>query len=474
MFKQFFFDDQRLFVRENFERTYGETTLVGTYRDHKICTSYCWAWLIKGPDGKTHLLYQGTVSGSGKMLMAAAISDDGIHFTPRNTAEEAGIKEPMVPNQLFSSDTDGEMAGVIEDKTAPPDERYKILFTDNSQIPLLLYIQDYILASPDLIHWKKLQGSCWNPAGTEPLLGVFFNKVSNKFTILSRPDWGQRRVGVTETNDWHYYTPLEMCLQVDSLDPALAEIYGMPAVAVDDIFIGFPHIYTNYPQVLNTKYFAGTMHAELSYSLNGRHWQRSLRTPFLSGSHPQLVERDGVASKMLFLMSAMKQDNGEILLCATTNTHEHGCPPTQIKADDTSVSIFKMREDGYICLNTKDKQTEGRVATREIIWQAGELSVNLKAQKATCAIYGQAGNDVKPLPGYTHEDCVPFSGDSTHWTPAWKSRATLNAMGGKTVIIEIKLTDGVIYSFSGDGIPVMNQEAARYRRFGNLSQRKGF
>ncbi|MBR6074879.1 MAG: hypothetical protein IKP87_06205 [Victivallales bacterium] len=66
MFKQFFFDDQRLFVRENLERAYGTTELVGTYRDHKICTSYCWAWTIKGPDGKTHLLYQGTVSGSGK------------------------------------------------------------------------------------------------------------------------------------------------------------------------------------------------------------------------------------------------------------------------------------------------------------------------------------------------------------------------------------------------------------------------
>ena len=264
-----------------------------------------------------------------------------------------------------------------------------------------------------------------------------------------------------------------MCLQVDSLDPALAEIYGMPAVAYDDIFIGFPHIYSNFRQVLNTKYFEGTMHAELSYSLNGHHWQRSLRTPFLCGSHPQLVERDGVASKMLFLMSAMKQDNGEILLCATTNTHEHGCPPQQIKADDTSVSIFKLREDGFICLRTNGP-TEGRVATREIIWQSGELSVNLKAQNATCAIYGQAGNDVKPLSGYSHEDCVPFSGDACHWTPTWKSGSTLNAMAGKTVIIEIKLTDGFIVSFGGDGVPVMNQEAARYRRFGNLPQRKGF
>ena len=474
MFKQLFFDDQRLFSRENLERDYGETELVGTYRDPRLCIGYCWAWAIKGPDGRTHLLYQGFEEGKDSILTAAAISDDGIRFSPRNTAEDAGIKEPAQANQLFPAGAYGEIAGVIEDTAAPADERFKMLYTDNSLTSSLVYIQDYVYTSPDLIHWTKLQGSCWNPAGTEPLAGVFFNKVTGKFTILARPGWGQRRVGVTETSDWHYYTPLELCLQCDSLDPALAEIYGMPAVAYDDYFIGFPHIYANFAQTLNTKYFTGTMHAELSYSLNGRHWQRSLRKPFLCGGHPQLVERDGAAAKMLFVMSVVKQDDGSLLLYTTTNSHEHGFPPKQMKSSDTSISIFKMREDGFICLRTNDKQTESRVASREIIWQGGELSVNLKARRATCAVYGQAGNDVKPLPGYSHEDCKPFSGDSTRWIPMWKSGMTLNALAGKTTIIEIKLMDGAIYSFSGDGIPMMNQEAARYRKLGILPNRKGF
>lgn len=474
MFKQRFFDDQRLYVRENLERSYGTPELVATYRDNRLCPAYCWAWLVKGPDGRTNLIYQGFKEGTKHNITAAAISDDGINFVPRNTAAEAGITDPVVPNQLMPSELYGEIAGIIEDHTAPEEERYKMLFTDNSLIDDEMYVRDYVFVSPDLIHWKELRASNWNPAGTEPLAGVFYNKVAGKFTIMARPHWGQRRVGITETVDWHYFSPMEMCLQVDSMDPALAEIYGMPVFADDDIFIGFPHIFADHPQIMAMKFKQGTMHPELSYSLNGHHWQRSLRTPFLAGDHPQLVERDGVASKMLFVNSAMKQADGSILLSATTNLREHGCVPEEVRTSDTSISIFRVRPDGFIALHTGDEQTVGRLASREIIWNGGELEVNLNASRATCAIYGDTGNDIQPLPGFSHEECVPFSGDDCHWQPQWKSGALMNSLAGKTVVVEIKLENGTIYSFSGAGIRAMEIEAARYRKFGKIPNRPGF
>jgi hypothetical protein len=42
MFKQRFFDDQRLYVRENLERSYGTPELGATYRDNRLCPAYCW------------------------------------------------------------------------------------------------------------------------------------------------------------------------------------------------------------------------------------------------------------------------------------------------------------------------------------------------------------------------------------------------------------------------------------------------
>ena len=40
-----------------------------------------------------------------------------------------------------------------------------------------------------------------------------------------------------------------------------------------------------------------------------------------------------------------------------------------------------------------------------------------------------------PLPGYTHEDCVPLSGDSLRRGVKWKNRATLPV--GQRFTIEI-------------------------------------
>ena len=51
------------------------------------------------------------------------------------------------------------------------------------------------------------------------------------------------------------------------------------------------------------------------------------------------------------------------------------------------------------------------------------------------------------------------------WKPQWTSGVQLSSLKEKVIIIEIKMTDGSIYSISGDGIQLMNIEASRYRRF---------
>lgn len=475
MFKQLFFDDQRLYARENTRRVYGDLEHVGKYRDQLLNISYCWAYAIKAEDGKTHLIFQGFPRGQVDEWMhyGAAISDDGIHFETRNTAAESGIQNPEFPYQLFPTDKKGsEIAAVIKDPFAPASERYKMLFTDNSRRDKELYVIDSVLTSPDLITWKNKCGCYWNPVGTEPLLGAFYNPVSEKFTILCRPDLCQRRVAITETPDWKYYSPLEICLQNDSLDAPLAEIYGMPAIEYDGWFIGFPHVFSDFPQILDVKYSAGTMHVQLAYSLNGRHWQRSLRTPFLEGKHPGIAQEMGRPAKMTFLTSAIRQDDGSILLYAITNLNEHGTPNSEFGENDTCVSIFRLREDGFIGLENEDGKT-GRVATREIVWHGGEVSVNIKARKATCAVHERTFYEVVPLQNFSHEDCVPFSGDSTHWIPTWKGGA-LDQFTGRNLIFEVRFDDGTLYSISGNGTPVMSTEGARFIKFGQLPDAKGF
>lgn len=456
MFKHLFFDDQRLYIRQGLRREYGVPREVGTYADPNLTSPYGWCHAATGPDGCVYLLYNGIAkTREGKCVhgFGVAVSSDGVQFEPRETLSECMFVNPLVPNQILEpSDTFSEIAALAEDADAPSSERYKMLFAH----VLADHIEDEIHVSADLIHWRRLSGCTWNPQGTEPITGAFFNSVSGKFTVLSRPGWGQRRVGITETSDWRYFTPLEMCLQCDSLDEPLAEIYGMPAMAYDGWFIGFPLVYSGFEQTLATKYKTGRMCAQLAYSLNGRHWQRSLRVPFIG----EEMLADG-PWKMTFPSSMLRQKDGSVLLYVNASRHEHGTDYAKM-VGNAFVKILRLRRDGFIRLATQEREP-GVVALRETLWQGGPLSINLEARHATCAIYkyDSAGKEA----WLSHEDCQPFSGDSTCWIPQWNHGAT-DDLTGKLVNIEIRLSDGCLYSISYEGIPLMNQESEQYRRTG--------
>lgn len=442
--------------------------MVGCYRDSDLRVFYGWAFAVKAEDGRTHLFYQGTPVGDypvEAMAYLAAVSDDGIHFEPRNTAAEAGIENPLKANDALplSKNYSSEIATILVDKFAIPEERYKILFTDNTNLwnnDCNWRIEDYILVSPDLIHWKKKFGSCWNPYGTEPVTGAFYNPVSGKFTILSRQHWGLRRVGYTETSDWRYYTPLELCMQCDSLDAPLAEIYGMPAMEYDNWFIGFPHIFSNHslPHVRHAKSCPGTMNCELAYSLNGHCWQRSLRTPFIPFDHPDVVKTLGQPAGMIWTLSAIRQDDGSVLLYCPLNRKEHGTDKGSTP-DDQAIGIFKVRPDGFIGLETESPDKEARLATRSFIWQGGKMELNLTAKAATCALYTEDGEKV--LAGFDHADCQVFSGDEVKWSPKWQG-GTLDEYIGRELVLELKLTDGIVYSITYDGLPLQGSDIWRF------------
>ena len=127
----------------------------------------------------------------------------------------------------------------------------------------------------------------------------------------------------------------------------------------------------------------------------------------------------------------------------------------------------------FIRLTSADKNSDSLVAFREVCWGGGEISVNISAEKATCAVYEMVTQGFEPQLRLSHEDCELFFGSSTDWHPHWKNGATLDDLKGKTIVIEVRFRDGSIYSCSGNGTALMDLEAERYRQFGTISFRKG-
>ena len=465
MKKQLFFDDNKLFSKENVVRKYGRPTLINTYNDGISSTDYATGYVFRLDNGKYRMLYMAHSEKYDGIKLFSAISDDGVEFSP-----EKLFNNKEYAHEIMSLKGGHEVGFIYEDKYCDDqNERYKLLMSEHDGENLC--VNDAIFTSPDLISWKRKEGVFWGD-GTEPLVSVFYNKHKKAHTIIERPFWGVRYAGFKETKDWKSFTDYQPCLNVDSLDEDLSEVYGMFAFEYDGMYIGLPHLYRGLKSELNAKFFGGTMDTQLAYSYDGRYWNRSLREPFLSG----LGEENSPIFKMIWCFGMQQMEDGVYLYASATEL-EHG--PAFRNPGTGKILVYKLRNDGFVSLSSKEKDVESVIATREKIWHGGEAHLNLKAKKATVAVYitdesENVGGNVLGFShlaeGMGHEDCIPFSGDSTDWVPEYTTGKKVSELSGKTLVFELKFEDGEVYSFAGDFTDVYNTQGARFRKYGVIPE----
>lgn len=438
--KTYFFDDQRLYGRINVTRKYENPELIASFSDGRLSTDLRASFVFR-KDGKYYLLYQGTEKETHRLFFAMAESDDGVNFTyVRDIMDVTGC----------------EIADICEDVNAPSDERYKMLLTKINIEKL--YVDGTVWVSGDLINWNQIEADPWN-GGCEPITGIFRNNVLDCYTIIRRPFWGERRLGHTDTKDFRHFTPFEHCLQIDSLDKPLEEMYGMPVLPLDGIFVGFPLIYGENESSHGGKFNPGTISPQLAYSFDGHHWQRSLRESYL---------REYRGQPSMFWVSAFSESpDGNQFIYVTHSKHAHG--EGFALADGGTTDIYKTPKDRFICLASEEGET-GTVTTRENYFTGRDVFVNIKAEEATFAVFESVSTPedmnlmgmTHPVPGFTHEDCVPFSGDSTAWKPEFREH-DLSELSGRTLSFEIRFRSGKIFTVSGDFVPVINTVGSRIR-----------
>ena len=261
MKKQLFFDDSRLFGKDNVKRVYGKPTLMAIYNDGICSTDFCTGNVFKLDDGTYRMLYFAhSTEFKGKKLFAA-ISQDGIHFVP----EALNLPGTTYPHEIMQLPRDGEVAFVYEDPVSK-NERYKLLMSEPNW--KTMDVVDVIYTSEDLIHWTKKENVYWGD-GTEPLASVFYNSHKQCHTIVERPFWGVRTVGQKTTKDWETFSEFRHTVGVDSEEESLAEIYGMYAFAYDGMYIGIPHMYRG----LGT-FPSGTVHSHAFRDLPDRAFEK--------------------------------------------------------------------------------------------------------------------------------------------------------------------------------------------------------
>jgi len=121
MKKQLFFDDNKLFGRNNVTRKYGKPQLVSVYNDGACSTDYCTGYVFRLDNGKYRMLYFGHSNLFSGKKMFAAESCNGIDFTPECIHRNPSDCKKTFAHEIM--DIPSEVACIYEDKhTDNPDE----------------------------------------------------------------------------------------------------------------------------------------------------------------------------------------------------------------------------------------------------------------------------------------------------------------------------------------------------------------
>ena len=457
MLTEMFFDDFRLLGRDGTRRAYGKPVLIGEYTDPNYSADYFSPWVLtRGREFV--MLYIGARRDTGETALLAARSADGVHFELLYTGKENAKQFSGVCNLVMPLGDGAEPISVLEDRFAPPEERYKMILTRLNREQM--HVSGTVYASSDLVVWREFLHEIpgWS---CEPVGGTFYNPTSGCYTILHRTTWGTRCTGTQDTKDFRTYGPYALCLHQDALDGAMDELYGMSAFEYKGQVIGFPLLYTDNAPSRKTKFEGGNIVPQLAYSWDGHHFLRSLREPFLP-------ETSGQPS-LNWLSCARQDPDGGLTLYSAYTPHPHGEAFRSHR--DGRIRIYRLREDGFICL--KAGAEEATVTTREYLYHGGEIGINLRAERAAAAIIDTSGEEPtrrvwgsdEEAAGFGYADCEPFSGDSTCWHPRFAG-GSMDRLKGRVLILEIKYTNGELYSVSGDFTPLSNTQAARYRKLG--------
>ncbi|MCG3148727.1 MAG: hypothetical protein PCFJNLEI_02172 [Verrucomicrobiae bacterium] len=438
-----FFDDESLTCRDNVQRKLGRARRLepSVYHDPRGNCTWGYPAVFRDPTTGEWLLLYGVNFNpqwdAGGGSVALATSRDGLQWQP------AGVG-PVCPA------TGGLFASAFEANPAVPGlERFNLLYHAHPG--------GQLWTSSDGQQWRLVEGAAWQEPNPDPPTFVHWNPRRQRYVLSTRPDYCDRRIALFETTDFRSYTPLELALHTDSLDRSLTQIYGMPIFFYDGWFIGLPWMFdisATETGSLPHKYRGGKQTAQVAYSLNGWHWQRSLREPLFPNGEPG--EPDGGC---LQPSSMIRLGDGTLRFYASTSRHEHShCPP-----DDGYIVSYELRRDGFVYLES-DGGT-GIVGTRPLFWLGGEVELNIQAPAGWVRVQVTDPRG-QPLPGYTFSDSEVLHADRPAWTPTWKDGKTLAALADKMIRIEIQLENARLYALRGDYVECRLSDLIRLEKSG--------
>jgi len=334
-------------------------------------------------------------------------------------------------------------SGVFSDPTAPASERYKCFHFDklpNSEgkRPSEAYGL-YGLASPDGIHWTRLP---------DPLLSYFhdteniaaWDPILKKYVGYFRGHLDGRAISRSETDDFRTWPPAEVVLAAGPLDSLAADYYTNGHTRYPDdpsISLLFPAVYHRDTDRVDVHF---------AVSRNNRAWSWMSSEPIIELGVPGEWDSGTIYAgpDMVHL------SDGRLALpyAGTERTHNEAHPGYYGEPmEDTFQLAWATWDDGRLA--GVEATERGEFWSNNLgTFDATQIEINARTPrhgKVEVALLEPYGRGTKPIPGYTFEDCIPFSGDAV-WEPLqWKGAESLERFRGKELILHFRLTTAKVF-----------------------------
>ena len=440
----------------------------GTYEDPTLVWLNPWPTVYR--EESVHLWRMLYPITGFPLTIAGAESDDGIHWRPMNFPDVDPGGEKLAPNHLFTV-PGANTGGVYHDALESGGWRFKCYFIqrggplaerarvqqDNRFHEFIAakgarpWMADALIAgSRDGLHWELIPDARWDHPGwyPDPPPGWFYNYCKKKHVLVTRPGWGDRRLATMESDDSLRWGEPKFLMQPDPLDEPCTQFYGMPVVYYEGVYIGFLFIarFMNAERLDRFNQLWGTIDSQLAYSLDGEHWNRGLRSPFIP-----LNEPGQPGGGMIYPTSLVETETElRIYSAATVELHMRsgsGQFHRRGEIPPSHILLHTLRRDGFMYLESK-----GNWATfmsMPMVLLKPELSMNALGPHGE-VLFQLTDQHGRPVDGYRFEDCEPLIEIDDLAAPLrWKGMS-LEPVTDRIVRLEVRFRHTRLYAIRGE------------------------
>jgi len=383
-----------------------------------------------------YVIYQ-MIGLSERQHYAVAFSDDGLHWE-KPSLGIADFKGSSENNLLSDYESPRYAEGLffynnimVDPRDPDPARRYKALgFLLNHRTGARGTL---IAFSPDGLRFTDAPESPVLPNGdTNTLLG--WDDRIRKYVAYPRTDGptSARDIGYSTSEDFIHWTPAQTVIEPIPGDPPHYEIYGMPVVKYEGLYLGFPWAFiADGLEPLDT---------QLAVSRDGIKWERDPRAPMFIPRGPAGTLDDSYAITANPIVVG-----DEIIFYYMACGFPHGYAFTNERKFEGVISRARLRLDGFASLSCH-ADSGGYVTTRPVRFLGRALEVNCDCPRGWLRVELQT-EDGTPIPGYTEADCDAVSADKVRHRVTWRGKDDVSSLAVQPIRVRITVGDGEVYSF---------------------------